>query len=228
MSEIDHERWSEDLPAYLLGALEPGQQAELERHIEGCADCRAELVWLRPSVNLLPETVERVEPPPELRERLVAQVRSEAKPAKAARGGRFSLRSWRPAVALATVALALAVVAGYAIRDGESDGGKAATTVASTGKAPGVTAKMVAEGDAGTLKLANVDQLPPDRVLEAWVRRGGEVTPVRALFVPDSEGRASTTIPDTRGVEVVMVTTEPQGGSDSPTSVPIVTLKMPA
>jgi hypothetical protein len=91
-----------------------------------------------------------------------------------------------------------------------------------------VTAKMIGEGDAGTLRLANVRQLPPNRVLEAWIQRDGEVTPVRTLFVPDSEGRASTTIPDTRGVEVVMVTAEPPGGSKSPTAAPIVTLKMPA
>lgn len=228
MSEIDHERWNEDLPAYLLGALEPGEQAELERHIGGCAECRAELVWLRPAVNLLPETAESVEPPAELRERIVGQARSEARPAKAARARRPLFRSWRPVVGLATVALVLAAVAGYAIRAGESGDGGSATTVATAGRAPGVTAKMIGEGDAGTLKLANVRQLPPDRVLEAWIRRDGQVTPVRSLFVPDSDGRASTTIPNTRGVEVVMVTAEPQGGSASPTSVPIVTLKMPS
>ncbi len=227
MSEIDHERWSEDLPAYLLGALEPGEQAELERHVEGCDDCRAELDWLRPTVNLLPETVERVEPPADLRARIVGQARSEARPAKAARARRPLFRGWRPVAGLATVALVLAVVAGYAIRDGESGGGEAATTVATAGKAPGVTAKMIGEGDKGTLRLANVKQLPPERVLEAWIQRDGEVTPVRALFVPDGSGHASTTIPDTRGVEVVMVTAEPQGGSESPTAAPMVTLEMP-
>ena len=33
---------------------------------------------------------------------------------------------------------------------------------------------------------------------------------MQALFVPDREGRAATTIADMDGVEVVMVTTEPQ------------------
>ena len=88
--------------------------------------------------------------------------------------------------------------------------------------AGGVTAKMVSEGDSGTLHLANVKQLPSDRVLEAWVQRDGEVEPVEALFVPDRKGKASTELPDMDGVEVVMVTTEPSGGSESPTSSPIV------
>ena len=43
MSETDHERWRDELAAYLLGALEPGEAAELERHLAGCAECRAEL-----------------------------------------------------------------------------------------------------------------------------------------------------------------------------------------
>ena len=83
------------------------------------------------------------------------------------------------------------------------------------------------EGEGGALHLANVKQLPDERVLEAWVQREGEVHPVRALFVPDREGRASTTIADMDGVEVVMVTTEPPGGSAAPTSSPLVTVPIP-
>ena len=47
---------------------------------------------------------------------------------------------------------------------------------------------------------------------------------MKALFVPDHEGRAQTAIGDMGGVDLVMVTTEPQGGSRSPTSSPIVTV----
>ena len=36
MNENDHERRSEDVAAFVLGALEPGEAAELERHLEGC------------------------------------------------------------------------------------------------------------------------------------------------------------------------------------------------
>ena len=70
-------------------------------------------------------------------------------------------------------------------------------------------------------------ELPNDRVLEAWVRREGKIEPVRALFVPDPKGNASTTIGDMKGVDTVMVTTEPPGGSAAPTSTPIVTVPIP-
>nr|MBA3866992.1 anti-sigma factor [Solirubrobacterales bacterium] len=86
----------------------------------------------------------------------------------------------------------------------------------------GVGAKVLKEDDKGEIRLADVQSLPQNRVLEAWVRRDGEVEPVKALFVPNGEGEASTTLGDLHGVDLVMVTTEPSGGSRAPTSAPLV------
>ena len=95
MSENGHERHRDELAAYLLGALEPSEAAELERHLDGCEVCRTELEWLRPAVQLLPESVPRVEAPPELRGRLMEQVRSEAEGAPAPRRTRrWSIGGW--------------------------------------------------------------------------------------------------------------------------------------
>ncbi len=245
MTETNHERWSEDVAAYLLGGLEPEEAVALERHAAGCERCQAEIRWLTPALDALPESVEWLEPPRELRERVMAEVRFEAEPtdesgeepAAAGLAGRVS--NWlrelgsgpmglRPVVGFAAAVLVVAAVAGFAIGGGlggGSDSGETSTVVSN--EPSGVTAKMISEGDGGTLHLANVRQLPSDRVLEAWVQRGGEVEPVRALFVPDREGRASTELPDMNGVEVVMVTAEPKGGSESPTSSPLVTIAVP-
>ena len=73
MNETEHDRRRDDIAAYLLGAMEPGEAAELERHVAGCPECEQELQRLRPAVRVLPETVERVEPPAELRARLIAR-----------------------------------------------------------------------------------------------------------------------------------------------------------
>jgi anti-sigma-K factor RskA len=243
MTETNHERWSESVAAYMLGALEPGEAAELERHAEGCERCREEIRWLSPALDALPEGVERLEPPRELRERVMAEVRMDAGPTKAGDeagvdGGSFGRASaWlrdlgsgpmglRPVAGVAVAVLVVAAVAGFAIGGGiGSDGdGDGATSTVAVGKAPGVTAKMINEGDSGTLHLANVEQLPSDRVLEAWVQRDGEVEPVEALFVPDRKGQASTELPDMDGVEVVMVTTEPKGGSSSPTGQRLIAI----
>lgn len=240
MSEIDHERFSDDLAAYTLGALEPDAAIALERHLDGCERCRTELRWLEPAVGALPESVERVEPPAPLRARLMAEVEAEAHEAGAStaeagfwqraavwlRGLGSGPMGLRPVAGIATAVLVVAAVAGFAIGGGiggSSDQGGGANTFAA-GTPPGVTATMVNEGDSGTLRLANVHQLPDGKVLEAWVQRDGEVEAVPALFVPDHEGRASTQLPPMDGVEAVMVTAEPKGGSAAPTGEPLITI----
>src|SRR6187399_2813326 len=172
MSENGHERHRDEIAAYLLGALEPREAAELERHLAGCEECRTELEWLRPAVQLLPESVERVEPPRELRGRLMEQVRSEAETAATPQRARsLGIRGWslRPVAGLAALVLIVAAVAAYAISDGGSGDGGTTTVVA--GKSPGVTAEMVRDGESGTLHMANLHQLPRDEVLQAWVER---------------------------------------------------------
>ena len=234
----DHEkRWDDEVAAYALGALDPAEAAELEAHLEGCEHCRMALRWLSPAVQVLPESVERVKAPRQVRESVMSEVRADAKRSRrAAKGGllaRLHLRqpgsgslAWRPIAALAAVALAVVAIGGYELGSGGSGDSGTGTPIV-VGEAPGVVAEMVPEGEGGTLHLQNVSQLPDDRVLEAWVQREGEVEPVRALFVPDDEGQASTMVADMDGVETVMVTTEPKGGSELPTSEPIVTMPIP-
>jgi anti-sigma factor RsiW len=233
----EHDRWRELIAPYMLGALDPGEAAELERHLEGCERCSSEVRWFTAAVESLPESVARREPPPALRERLMAEARADAEQTAAAAGGegrgrripawlrRGGAHGWRPLAGLAALVLILVAFAGYEI--GNSGGGSEQRSTIVAGHAPGVTAKVERSGDSAELHLAGVEPMPENRVLEAWVQREGVVEPVRALFVPDRRGNASTTIPDMNGVEVVMVTREPAGGSEAPTSTPMVTVKIP-
>ncbi|HXS32367.1 MAG TPA: anti-sigma factor [Solirubrobacterales bacterium] len=228
MNETEHDRRRDDVAAYLLGALGPGEAAELERHIAACPECEEELERLRPAVQVLPETVEPVEAPAALRNRLMEQVRSEAGDSQEATATRRTPR-WqlglRPLAGLAALALVVAAIGGYAISDSGSGGAKTTTVI--TGHSPGVTAQMVREGETGTLRLANLHQLPAGKVLQAWVQRGKQVVSAKALFVPNSDGTATATIDGMNGVNTVMVTAEPRGGSVQPTGKPIVSVAIP-
>ncbi|HUB99745.1 MAG TPA: anti-sigma factor [Solirubrobacterales bacterium] len=225
----EHDRWSEDLAAYALGALDPERAAELERHAESCERCRSEIRWLMPAVDALAEAVPRQAPPPALRQRLMAEVRADARAAgvETASGGlrerlagiRIGSLTWKPLAGLAAVVLVVAAIAGYEVGNGGGGGGNA-STYASPPSSP-IAAHVVSADGSGEIHLADVKPLPENRVLEAWVRRDGEVEAVKALFVPDREGNASTMLGSMRGVDLVMVTTEPAGGSKSPTGAPI-------
>jgi anti-sigma-K factor RskA len=231
--------WFDQLAAYALGALEPGEATEVEAHLAECDRCRAHVRWLEPALQVLPESAERIEPPKGVRDRVMAEVRADARRARASEPEAEGLRrrgrwlswvgsgpyGWKPAVALAAVALLVVAFVGYEVGSSDSGGGPP-PVVLTQEEASGIKVKMVSDGEGGSLKLENVKQLPDDRVLEAWVQREGEVEAVPALFVPDHEGQASTVIEDMDGVEVVMVTREPEGGSETPTSDPIVTMEL--
>ncbi len=108
MNEQEHRRLRADLGAYVLGQLSVEEAAELERHLDGCAACTAELVELTPVAHALaelrshPHAEESVVPPPELGDRVVAAVGRQAR-----QEGR---RTWARAATLAGVAAAALVV----------------------------------------------------------------------------------------------------------------------
>jgi anti-sigma-K factor RskA len=234
MNTSDHNRWSEELAAYALGALDSREAAKLERHLEGCEHCQEELRWLEPAVQALPEGIERQEPPPRLRASLMAEVRADAAPGeKRATGERNLLPAWlrgprrmRFAAGFAVLAIAIAAAAGYELGrdDPKPKPGPDSLVFRQPG---GVVVKMVPEGQGGTLHISHLHQPEPGKVLEAWVLREGEVEAVPALFVPDRRGQAETRIADMSGVEEVMVTEEPRGGSEEPTGEPIVEMSVP-
>jgi anti-sigma-K factor RskA len=225
MTDSDHKRWSEDLAAYMLGALEPKEAGELERHLDGCERCHEEMRWLEPAIHSLPESVERQEPPKHLRQSLMAEVRKDAR-VEGRQAPARPRRRWflKPAVGFAVVALLVAGVVGYEVGRGGGEDGGGSTVVR---EIDGIAVTMVQEGDAGTLQLANLEQPPSGKVLEAWVLREGEVESVQPLFVPDRDGRAEASIADMSGVEEVMVTEEPRGGSEMPTGEPIMSMAVP-
>ncbi|MGN6558561.1 MAG: zf-HC2 domain-containing protein, partial [Solirubrobacterales bacterium] len=80
MSADDHTRWSEDLAAYMLGALEPDEVAGFEQHLEGCERCREEMRWFEPALQALPESVERQQQPRPVEESMRAEVQADVLP----------------------------------------------------------------------------------------------------------------------------------------------------
>jgi anti-sigma-K factor RskA len=243
MNQNEHDSRLEEVASYAIGALDPERVADLEGHLETCKRCQEELRWLAPAVRALPEAVERQAPPPELKQRLMAEVRedaaAEAKRAKveerrerAERRGGFGEwlaglhvggLTWKPLAGMALAILVIAGGVGFAVGNG---GGGNAHTFEVPASSNGIAAKVVREGDRGEIHLADVKQLPDGKILEAWIKRGNAVEPVPALFAPDSEGNASTTIENLEGVSEVLVTREPAGGTKMPTTEPIVAVPL--
>jgi anti-sigma-K factor RskA len=231
----DHERYEQDVGAYLLGALSPLEAEVFERHLMGCEDCQAEIERLRPAAEALPRSVESFEPPPSLKRSLMEVVEAEARtgvpapPPQPARSRRSWLAGLRPraAIALASVALLAGVVigAGLIAGGGSGDTDVVTATVDRT-RLPGASARVEIADDEGkpaTLHVSGVPLPPRGEVYEVWVERDGEVRPAGALFEPGRDGRGAAAIPGgVKGVKRVMVTREVAGGSDHPTEMPVI------
>jgi hypothetical protein len=116
MTTDDHRDWKLSLGAYALGDLPAEERAAIAAHLEGCAECRAELRSLEGVAALLPlADPARIEqpaarPPAELGARIEAQIAAEA--SREGREKRRSRRRWWAggAIATAVVAALLAIV----------------------------------------------------------------------------------------------------------------------
>jgi anti-sigma-K factor RskA len=73
---VTHEDYKEMLAAYALGALEAEETRALEEHLRTCADCAAEVAQWSDATASLALSAQGVEPPAELRARILESVRS--------------------------------------------------------------------------------------------------------------------------------------------------------
>jgi hypothetical protein len=226
MAAGEHRRYEEELAAYLLGALTAPEVEQYRAHLEGCASCQAEERWLRAAVELLPSSVEQIEPPPSLRKRLMDTVRADAAGETRPHSQPSAVRRWRalllrPATALATVAVVVAALAGYLIR-GDDGARTSAVPVQATAAEPGARATLVRYERGGLLRIERLPVQRRGRVYQVWLLRGKRLEP-SSLFAVRKDGSGAAAIPGgLGGVQVVMVSEEPAGGSSKPTTQPVL------
>jgi hypothetical protein len=104
------------LPDHALGTLSETESAAVRRHLRGCSACRAEAAELDEGVALFARAAHAAEPPPDLRDRVMAVLEEEwadapARPLKVRRS--FSV-GWQAVAALLVVLAGLAAWAGVA------------------------------------------------------------------------------------------------------------------
>lgn len=157
--------------------------------------------------------------PQKLRRRVLSIVRSDAA------GGGEAGRSLPPVsgrlgagplVAIALAGAGVVLLATGVLQRGGPD--PIAAQVAGTNR--GVHASLRRLDDSAELVVTGMRQPPIGEVYEVWLGRSGHpLAPTDALFTVTSGGRASVEVPGgLRGVREVVVTSEPLGGSTTPTA----------
>jgi anti-sigma-K factor RskA len=226
---------SGDAAAYVLGALEPHEVEPFRHHLASCAICRDEVAALQIVADMLPNAVSPTEVPRGLRKRVLATVYDEAELFESAGATRRRptvrlktsrapiLRPWTVLGATALVAVGI-LVGAFAIGGLGSSGTQTRViqaTVPST--AALTTAELRLRGDRAELVVAGMAPPPAGEIYEVWVQRGAQTDRTDALFAPTTNGSADVDVPGSiKGVGAVMVTAEPSGGTDHPTTDPVI------
>ena len=128
-----------------------------------------------------------------------------------------------PAALAAGVLVAAGVVGGVVL-----SGGSDTSTVTGTvriASAPAARASLQLSDDATKLRVSRMPPPPSGKVYQVWLKRPNQdPAPTTALFRTDADGSADVEIQRGRlkGVEQVLVTAEPDGGSMAPTSDPVI------
>jgi len=228
----DHTTYRDEVGAYLLGALSDAERASFEGHLVDCAECRHEVERLRPAADLLPRSVEQVEPPPGLKRSLMEVVEREANE----RGGAPSEEARTPIAerlrgllggslrpALAGAAVVLAIAAGFGVAQ---LGGEDTRTVVAQTTLPDTSGSLKVHDDDAILEVRGMPSLDRGRVYQAWVQRDGMIEP-EPTFEVGADGRGTVAVPeDLSDAQAVLLTREPRGGSRAPSEKPILTVTL--
>jgi anti-sigma factor RsiW len=221
---------------YALDALTPEERAVYELHLAECEHCREELASFWETTAALAVTASGPEPNAALRERVLEAVRAEP-PQNVVP---FESRRRRLAPALGAVAAVAAVVAlalgiWGASLSSDLDETRAALEREQAAAAvladPDARSVALVEGDGrlvvspdgeAVLVVDGLGPAPAGKTYELWVSAQGE-DPVPAGLFPGSDGRDVALVDGTvDSGEVVLVTIEPAGGVDAPTTEPII------
>jgi len=181
---------------YALDALDAAGRARFERHLRRCAACQAEVRGFAAVAASL-GLAAAATPPPGLKGRVLADVEA----LDAARS------------ADAEIAAVLSA---------------ADARIASAATSAGGTATVVASRRDGNVVFTSsgLPVLPPSSVYELWFIGSAGVRPAGLMPSPDPASAAAVLVlaSGLAADDAIGVTVEPAGGTDAPTTTPIVVL----
>ena len=237
-----HDDYKEMIPARALSALDAAEAHALNDHLSECAECRTELEEWEATAAALGVSAKPMEPSPEVRERLLNEVRKELSvpqviPFRSATRNIWT--SFGSLGAIAAVILATALIVGLVVLWRENNAlqeqlantqefqqlvntpGARMTELKGTDVGAGAIAKLVYDNNGRAMLLAgNLPSVPQGKAYQLWFIVGNNPPMPGKTFVPDSEGKGvlKDQMPEAAlNSAVFAITLEPAGGFPAPT-----------
>jgi anti-sigma-K factor RskA len=230
------------IPAHALSALDAGEERALNEHLSGCAECRRDLAEWEATAASLALSTDPLEPSPQVRERLLTQVRAEKfGSAKSAPNvlpfGRPPRTFWNSLGSLGSIAaiiLFAALIVSVLVlwqqnRELKRQNafyhvitapGSRIAELSGTNEASGATAKLAYDKNGRAFLIANgLPRAPEGKEYQLWYIVDNKPIPGKT-FAPDNSGQATLQdqVPEAaRPSAIFAITLEPAGGVRSPT-----------
>ena len=255
MSEMNNERFEDLKDAYVLDALPDEERRSFEEYLAAHPERQAEIDELGAVAGLLAFSPEVQEPTPELRDRIMEVVETEAAPRRERRGSVFAgLAGYIGARGLAFGAAALLLVGLLSwnlllqgqvedlqgqvqnsqsqVEDLQAQVRDAQAQQTQTVQLSGTWADQGADVEVASISdnrivLVGDDlpSVPEGQTCQIWVIKG-DVPESGGLFQPGgTETAAPITAPIKKG-DTIAVTVEPAGGSEQPTTDPVLSAEL--
>jgi anti-sigma-K factor RskA len=207
---------------YALDALDETDEHTFEQHLALCERCRTDLAGLREAAAALAYAAPPAQPPPELKERILALARAE-RPNVVPIQRR---RNWTAPLGIAAAAAA-ALAMGFGVWGATRSGGQ--DSFAQVLSRPG--AKVIKMGGRGAVAVApdgeaaialRLGPAPAGKTYEAWVIRSNTARPAGLFRGGDNDVSVVRLTRHVPKRAVIAVTIERAGGVDRPTQKPFV------
>lgn len=247
MSAYEHDELKMLLASYAIGALPEDEMPVIRDHILTCEECMQEADAFAAAVPALALTVEPMELPTGFADAVLAKVRDQQPAVEPAR----ARRSWSlfPRLAFGGVAIVAAILAG-AFLDARGDAQQAKRDLIALEQrvernedalaafvrhddgwrlegTTGAVGRMVPTRDGATFAVAGLPAPPQGHVYQLWLLRGacGEqpCAPTSAGVFDVDDGLVVVPVDRSiRNFAGAAVTLEPAGGSEQPTTDPLL------
>ena len=240
-----HNDYKEMIPARALSALDATEERALNEHLKDCSECRQELESWQATAAALSLAANPDEPSPQVRERILSEVRKDLSSATSVVPFRATPRrniwsSFGSLGAIAAVVLIVALIIGIIVFWQQNRALKNQLARANafvelvntpgarvselTGSDPvlGATAKLAYNRTGHAILMATkLPSVPQGKAYQLWFIVKNKPPVPGKTFVPDSSGNAvlKDEIPkDAIDANIFAITVEPAGGSNTPTS----------
>lgn len=220
-----------DLELYVLGLLTPEEESDIERYLQDHPEAGERLHDLRETSATLATSLDPMTPPSGLKDRILSEARGDDDVSGVESIERPWYSGWRRWAAAAVFLIIFGGLLIWVLQfqlqiENDTTVERQAVEILNPDISASGSILTFEDPNLVVLNLEGLPQPGDQRVYQLWYLKG-DVPHPGTTFTPNQDGRVVVPLSgDLSNYQAIAVTVEPSGGSDAPTSDPILLGKL--